>query len=221
MRPPEFADPHHSEEKMMKNRSFALAFLLWLTAGFAVAQPAAQPDMANLFQKVNEVAQQLQTQPGRSGSQHPGQPRLGRERRQVLDEMLASVSAVHKSMAEDSEIWTELSALLELWEERRRDALQKSESNPAFLPVAQGWQTRLDTARELRNQISTERANSVALMRAIESDRDIVLAYYELGQADKAIESLQKVGANLTSLNENMQTIVKTADAARQSPIPQ
>ncbi|TVR60502.1 MAG: hypothetical protein EA420_14115, partial [Candidatus Competibacteraceae bacterium] len=95
------------------------------------------------------------------------------------------------------------------------------ESNPAFLPVAQGWQARLDTARELRNQISTERANSVALMRAIESDREIVLAYYELGQADKAIESMQKVGANLTSLNENMQTIVKTADAARQSPIPQ
>ncbi|MDZ7621100.1 MAG: hypothetical protein U5O69_01180 [Candidatus Competibacteraceae bacterium] len=205
----------------MKISSLVLAFLLWLTAGFAVAQPAAQPDMANLFQKVNDVAQQLQLnlsdleaniQASRDSIEKGGQ---------VLDAMLASVVAVHGSMAEDSEIWKELGALLELWEERRKETLQKSEANPAFLPVAQGWQTKLDTARELRNQISTERANSVALMRAIESDRDIVLAYYELGQADKAIEGLQKVSAGLTSLNENMQTIVKTADAAQQPPIPQ
>ena len=92
-------------------------------------------------------------------------------------------------------------------------------ADPAFLPIAQAWQSRLDKGRELRNQISTERANSLALMRAIESDRDIVLAYYELGQADKAIESLQKVSANLTSLNENMQAIVKTASDAQQVPI--
>ncbi len=205
----------------MKLSSLVLAFLFWLTAGFAVAQPTAQPDMANLFQKVNDVAQQLQLnlsdleaniQASRDSIEKGGQ---------VLDAMLASVVAVHGSMAEDSEIWKELGALLELWEERRKETLQKSEANPAFLPVARGWQTKLDTARELRNQISTERANSVALMRAIESDRDIVLAYYELGQADKAIEGLQKVSAGLTSLNENMQTIVKTADAAQQPPIPQ
>ena len=205
----------------MKIPSLVLAFLLWLTAGFAVAQPAAQPDMANLFQKVNQVAQQLQAnlsdletniQASRDSIEKGGQ---------VLDAMLASVVAVHGSMAEDSEIWKELGALLELWEERRKETLQTSEANPAFLPVARGWQTKLDTARELRNQISTERANSVALMRSIESDRDIVLAYYELGQADKAIEGLQKVGASLASLNENMQTIVKTADAAQQPPIPQ
>ena len=206
---------------MMKNLSFILAFLLWLTAGFAVAQPAAQPDMANLFQKVNEVAQQLQTNLGDLEASIQASRDSAEKGGQVLDEMLASVSAVHGSMAEDSEIWKELGALLELWEERRKETLQKSEANPAFLPIAQGWQTKLDTARELRNQISTERANSVALMRAIESDRDIVLAYYELGQADKAIEGLQKVSASLASLNENMQTIVKTADTAQQPPIPQ
>lgn len=205
----------------MKNLPLVFAFLLWLTAGFAVAQPASHPDMANLFQKVNEVAQQLQTNLGDLEASIQASRDSVEKGGQVLDEMLASVSAVHSSMAEDSEIWKELGALLELWEERRKETLQKSESNPAFLPIAQAWQTKLDTARELRNQISTERANSVALMRSIESDRDIVLAYYELGQADKAIEGLQKVGASLASLNENMQTIVKTADAAQQPLIPQ
>ena len=182
---------------------------------------ATQPNMANLLQNVNDVAKQLQTnladlekdiQASRDSIEKGGE---------VLDEMLASVTAVHGSMAEDSAIWKELNALLELWERRRKETLQRSESNPAFLPVAEAWQKKIDTAKELRKQISTERANSVALMRSIQSDRDIVLSYYELGQADKAIEGLKKVSANLTSLNENMQGIVKTASAVQQQPISQ
>lgn len=205
----------------MKTSALLLAGLLALTGTASLAQPADQPDMGRLFEKVNAVAAQLQEnlsgleaniQASRDSIEKGGA---------VLDAMLESVKRVNASMAEDSEIWTELDALLELWEKRRQETLTQSESNPAFLPIAQAWQSRLDTGRQLRNQISTERANSLALMRAIESDRDIVLAYYELGQADKAIESLQKVSANLTSLNENMQVIVKTASDAQRMPIAQ
>ncbi|NVZ08804.1 hypothetical protein HW932_05970 [Allochromatium humboldtianum] len=204
---------------MKKTSALLLAGLLTLGSTAGLAQTADQPDMGRLFNKVNAVAAQLQEnlsgleaniQASRDSIEKGGE---------VLDAMLESVKRVNASMDEDSEIWTELDALLELWEQRRQETLTKSESNPAFLPIAQAWQSRLDKGRELRNQISTERANSLALMRAIESDRDIVLAYYELGQADKAIESLQKVGANLTSLNENMQAIVKTANDAQQVPI--
>lgn len=204
---------------MKKTSALLLAGLLTLGSTAGLAQTADQPDMGRLFNKVNAVAAQLQEnlsgleaniQASRDSIEKGGE---------VLDAMLESVKRVNASMGEDSEIWTELDALLELWEQRRQETLTKSESNPAFLPIAQAWQSRLDKGRELRNQISTERANSLALMRAIESDRDIVLAYYELGQADKAIESLQKVGANLTSLNENMQAIVKTANDAQQVPI--
>lgn len=191
------------------------------TATAAQPKSAEQSDMASLFQKVNDVAKELQTnmadlekdiQASRDSIEKGGK---------VLDEMLASVTAVHDSMAEDSEIWKQLNSLLDLWEKRRKESLQKSESNPAFLPIAKAWQSKIETAKELRKQISTERANSVALMRSIQSDRDIVLSYYELGQADKAIEGLKKVSANLASLNENMQGIVKTAGAVQQQPIPQ
>lgn len=206
---------------MKKTSALLLAGFLTLAGSAGLAQTADQPDMGRLFNKVNSVAAQLQEnlsgleaniQASRDSIEKGGE---------VLDAMLESVKRVNASMDEDSEIWTELDALLELWEQRRQETLTKSESNPAFLPIAQAWQSRLDTGRELRNQISTERANSLALMRAIESDRDIVLAYYELGQADKAIESLQKVSANLTSLNENMQAIVKTASDAQRMPIAQ
>lgn len=187
------------------------------------AQPASggAPDMAQLFEKVNGVAQELQANLTDLESSIQASRDSAEQGAKVLDEMLASVSSVHKSMAEDSEIWKELDALLEVWEKRRQETLKKSEANPAFVPIAQAWQSKLDTARTLRNQISTERANSVALIRSIESDRDIVLAYYDLGQADKAIEGLKKVGANLTSLNENMQAIVQTANQARQTPVAQ
>jgi chromosome segregation ATPase len=203
----------------MKTFALLLAGALTLTSTVLPAQSTDQPDMGRLFEKVNAVAAQLQEnlsgletniQASRDSIEKGGE---------VLDAMLASVKRVNASMDENSEIWTELSGLLELWEQRRQETLTKSESNPAFQPIAQAWQSRLDTGRQLRNQISTERANSLALMRAIESDRDIVLAYYELGQADKAIESLQQVSANLTSLNENMQAIVKTANDAQQVPI--
>ncbi|WP_295399544.1 hypothetical protein [uncultured Thiocystis sp.] len=205
----------------MKKTTLLLAGFFSLMAGVAFAQSATPPDMANLFQKVNEVAQQLQANLGDLEANIQASRDSIEKGGEVLDEMLAAVTKVHESMAEESEIWQELDALLALWEQRRQETLKKSEANPAFLPVAQSWQAKLNTGRELRNQISTERANSVALMRSIESDRDIVLAYYELGQADKAIEGLKKVGANLTNLNANMQVIVKTANEAQQTPISQ
>ena len=110
-------------------------------------------------------------------------------------------------------------ALLGLWEQRRKTALEKSETNPAFLKIADEWKTKIHSAKELRKQISEERANSIALMQAIGEDREMVLAYYELGQADKALESLTRVSDSLVALNENMQTIVQTAGAVEQ-PIP-
>lgn len=203
----------------MKTSALLLAGLLALTGTASLAQSAEQPDMGRLFEKVNAVAVQLQENLSGLEANIQASRESIEKGGEVLDAMLESVKRVNASMDENSEIWTELDALLELWEQRRQETLTKSESNPAFLPIAQAWQSRLDKGRELRNQISTERANSLALMRAIESDRDIVLAYYELGQADKAIESLQKVGASLTSLNENMQAIVKTASDAQQVPI--
>lgn len=205
----------------MKAPPLLLAGLLALTTTGLAAQPAEQPDITGLFEKVNAVAAELQENlSGLEASILASRDSIEKGG-EVLDSMLDSVKSVNESMAEDSAIWSELDNLLTLWEERRKEALLKSESNPAFQPIADAWQTKLDMGRELRNQISTERANSLALMRAIESDRDIVLAYYELGQADKAIESLQQVGANLTSLNVSMQAIVKTANEAQQVPIAQ
>jgi len=194
---------------------FSVIFML----GLVPAHAQTEPDMANLFSNVNNVAKELQENLSELEANIEASRNSHEKGAAVLDEMLASVAAVYSSMTEESEIWTELDSLLELWEERRKTALEKSETNPAFLQIAYEWKSKISTAKELRKQISTERANSLALMRSIESDRDIVLAYYDLGQADKAIAGLQKVGNNLKKLNNNMQNIVKIAGTVEQ-PIP-
>ena len=192
--------------------------LLLSTPAFAQDTSGAEPNMGNLFQNVTDIADTLKADLTDLEARIQESRDSIEKGSEVLDAMLASVSSVHDSMAEDSEIWKELDALMDLWEQRRKSALEKSETNPEFAKIADAWKARISTAKDLRNQISTERANSLALMRAIESDRDIVLAYYELGQADKAIESMQKVSSDLTTLNENMQAIVETAGSV-QNPI--
>ena len=204
------------------NRIIIAVFVVLLTLSQVNAQTtetAAEPSMSGLFEKVTKVAEDLQASLADLESNIQESRNSIEKGGEVLDEMLASVTAVHDSMAEESEIWSELDALLDLWEQRRKTALEKSETNPAFLKIADEWKAKIHSAKELRKQISEERANSIALMQAIGEDREMVLAYYELGQADKALESLTKVSDSLVALNENMQTIVQTAGAVEQ-PIP-
>ncbi|QIK37074.1 hypothetical protein GWK36_02595 [Caldichromatium japonicum] len=203
----------------MKTLSALILSLGLLLSGLPTQAQDAQSDMARLFENVNAIAQELQQSlEGLEASIQESHNSIEKGS-EVLDGMLESVRKVHENIAEDSQIWKDLESLLALWEQRRQESLKKSESNPAFVPIAQAWQTRLETGRKLRSQISTQRANSLALLRTIEADREIVLAYYELGQADKAIEGLKQVSEKLANLNENMQAIVKTASEARQVPI--
>jgi tetratricopeptide (TPR) repeat protein len=204
---------------------FTFYSICLIISGTLMAQQDENADMTaninELFTRVNEVAQQLQTSLTDLETSIQASQDSIEQGAQVLDDMLASVTAVHDHLNEDSAIWSQLDALLALWQRRYDEALTHSEADPAFLPIVQAWQDKLETARALRNQISTERANSMALIQSIEADRAIVLAYYELGQADKALESLRKVSENLSHLNDNMQQIVQTASEVQHTPISQ
>lgn len=209
---------------------FALALLLILSTSWSLAQdtaseePAAEPapaeaeqaagdpELGPLMENVVSIAEQLQSDIAALEENIQASRDSAEAGAEVLDAMLASVDKVHSSMAEESQVWGDLEGLLERWEENRRNALERSETNPAFTDIAEQWQTRIERARDLQDQIITQRANSLALRRSIEDDREVVLAYYELGQADQAIAGLQRVSESLQSLNDNMQTIVETVN---------
>ena len=65
--------------------------------------------------------------------------------------------------------------------------------------------------QKLRKQILSQRAESMAQLDQIASQKEVMLAYYDLGQADRALEALEQVSSDLGRVNETMRTIVDQA----------
>ena len=135
--------------------------------------------------------------------------------------MQTSIEAVHGSLAEDSEIWTELTRVMDIWDENRQVALEKSETNPAFGQIAEEWSIKIQQAGDLRKQILDQRANSMAMLDQVMSERELVLAYYDLGQADRALEAMQIVSDDLGRMNDSMRAIVDQTQVVAGATVPQ
>lgn len=171
----------------------------------------AQPNIAQLFQDLNTLADKLTKDMSgvKQAIVDAGDSRD--EGAKVIDQAQSSLEAVYQSLAEDGDIWTELTRTQEIWEERRSFALEKSETNPAFEAIAEEWSVKLDEAAKLRKQILSQRAESMAQLDQIASQKEVMLAYYDLGQADRALEALEQVSSDLGRVNETMRTIVDQA----------
>ena len=173
-----------------------------------VASDTGQPNIAGLVEGVNAIATELEANISAVMGALAATANSREGGVKLLEQMQASIEAVHGSLAEDGNIWTELTQAMEIWDQNRKNALEKSETNPAFDQIAEEWSLKIEQAGELRKQILTQRAESMAMLDQIMSDRDVVLAYYDLGQADRALEAMQTVSDNLGRMNESMREIV-------------
>ena len=199
---------------MRRNIAFSLTLILFVTPSLISAQSEAQqteteqPNIAMLLEDVNEIASNLENSIAGLHEAIQNSAKSKEEGAALLQQMQASVEAVHGSLSEDSEIWSELTKAMEIWDQNRQDALAKSETNPAFDPIAEEWGVKIDQAGELRKQILNQRAESTALLDSLMSDREVVLAYYDLGQADRALQAMTQVSDELGRMNDSMQSIV-------------
>ena len=206
----------------------AMAFTVALAAHAptAVAQDQAasadtQPNVKRLLEDVNAIAAGLEKNIADVMNSLTVAIKSREDGAKLLDQMQASIEAVHGSLAEDSNIWTELKRAMDIWDENRKKALEKSETNPAFDEIAQQWSVKIGQANVLRKQILTQRAESMATLDQIVANRDVVLAHYDLGQADKALEAMQTVSDNLGRMNDQMRTIVDQTQVVAGPAIPQ
>ena len=167
-----------------------------------------QPNVAGLVEGVNTIAAELEENISAVLEALGSSANSPEEGAKLLEQMQASVEAVHGSLSEDSDIWTELTRAMDIWDQNRQAALEKAETNPAFDEIAKEWSVKIEQAGELRKRILTQRAESMAMLDQIVSDREVVLAYYDLGQADRALEAMQTVSDNLNRMNEQMRGIV-------------
>ena len=137
----------------------------------------------------------------------------------VLDQLEASVERVHVALAEDSDIWVELTRAMGAWDKIRQEKLEKSETNPAFDAIAEEWSVRLKQASMLRKQILEQRAESVAMLDQLQSQRAVVLAYYEINLADTALEHMQMVSDDLGTMAEKIRAINEQAQVVDESGV--
>ena len=204
----------------------ALAIALTALSPMAEAQEeeaadGEQPNVARLVEGVNALAADLEKDIAAVREALAAAAASREEGAELLEQMQASVEAVHGSLAEDGNIWTELTRAMDIWDQNRQAALEKSETNPAFDEIAEEWSLRIQQAGDLRQQILTQRAESTAMLDQIMADRELVLAYYDLGQADRALEAMQTVSDNLGRMNESMQSIVEQTGVVAGATVPQ
>lgn len=200
--------------------TMAVAFIAFsFTAG--AQEQGDQPNIAQLVEDVNAIADTLQTNIAGVRDALTAAAASRENGAKLLEQMQASIEAVHGSLAEDSDIWTELTRVMDIWDENRKAALEKSETNPAFGEIAEEWSLKIQQAGELRKQILDQRANSMAMLDQIMSERELVLAYYDLGQADRALEAMQSVSDDLGRMNDSMRAIVDQTQVVAGATVPQ
>ena len=198
----------------------AVALLAFSFAAGAQEQ-GDQPNIAQLVEDVNAIADTLQANISGVRDALTAAADSRENGAKLLDQMQTSIEAVHGSLAEDSDIWTELKRVMDIWDENRKAALEKSETNPAFADIAEDWSFKIQQAGDLRKQILDQRANSMAMLDQVMSERELVLAYYELGQADRALEAMQTVSDDLGRMNDSMRAIVDQTEVVAGATVPQ
>ena len=190
--------------------SFALAaFPPTVSAQTATGEGNGESRLPGLAQGVNALASDLETNI-QNLRRYLNDSTTG-DAKIVFDKLEASVGRVHDALDEDSDVWIELTRAMEVWDERRKHYLEEARKNPSFDAIAEEWKIRLDEASTLRSQILAQRTESVAMLDQLLEQRGVVLAYYELGQADRALDLMQKVSDDLGEMSEKMREMNEQA----------
>ena len=201
-------------------RNYLLAaifgIILGVTPGLAQENP-----MAEAFGNVTTVAQSLRDTVADLQENSEKSARSAEEGTRMLDEMLEAARGVNESLDRDSEVWVELNALLSEWSTKRDETFVAAEDNPAMKDVAQLWADRVEQGIALRTQILDQASNSSNLVADIEAQRDVVLAYFEVGAADQVLTSMQQISDQLGEMNSEMQSILATAGIEIPAPVSQ
>lgn len=202
-------------------RSAALALLLG--ASFAHAQSDTDTDtdtgnpMSELMSGVTATANNLSATVDTLSERIVASSNSREEGTRMLDEMLAAARDVNGSLDRDSEIWTELNDLIKEWTATRDGLRERISENPNLEPVMDLWATRIEDANRLRTQILDQSATSQGLVEQIENQREVVLAYYEVGAADAVLAAMQEMSDDLGEMNSQMGEILSQAGVVTQS----
>ncbi|KQI70753.1 hypothetical protein AN191_16370 [Loktanella sp. 5RATIMAR09] len=188
-------------------RSALVALLATATPVFAQTE---EPDMVELVESVTTIATGLSDRVATLGEVIAASTD-GDAAAEALNEMLDAARQMQADLGRDSEVWSDINAMLEIWGERRDDLRSRAVDNAALAPIADTWQARIDDALTLRQQILEQSGESQALIDQIEAQREVVIAYYEANLADQALATMRAISDELGQMNDQMSSIVSQA----------
>lgn len=192
------------------NIIYSSALVALLATATSVLAQTEEPDMGELVEKVTMIATGLSDRVATLGEVIVS-ANGGDAAAKALDEMLDAARQMQADLGRDSEVWSDIKAMLEIWGERRDDLRSRAVDNAALAPIADTWQARIDEALTLRQQILEQSGESQALIDQIEAQRDVVFAYYEANMADQALETMRAISDELGQMNDQMSSIVSQA----------
>jgi uncharacterized protein YyaL (SSP411 family) len=203
----------------MKNSVLLPCLLALLITGSALAQSEknGDGDVANLVNDVTAIAELLQKRVASLGEQVAASSDAEAGTR-AIEEMLAAARELQTSLGRDSKLWDEMNGMMDTWSAKRDDLLERAKKLPALKPVANGWQSRIDEGLHLRQKILAQAAESEALITQIEETRAVIIAYYDLDLADKALETMRLMSEELSTMNSAMSSILEQANVVAKPP---
>jgi hypothetical protein len=203
----------------MKNSVLLSCLLALLITGSALAQSEknGDGDVANLVNDVTAIAELLQKRVASLGEQVAASSDAEAGTR-AIEEMLAAARELQTSLGRDSKLWDEMNGMMDTWSAKRDDLLERAKKLPALKPVANGWQSRIDEGLHLRQKILAQAAESEALITQIEETRAVIIAYYDLDLADKALETMRLMSEELSTMNSAMSSILEQANVVAKPP---
>lgn len=203
---------------MMNTVAKAVALAFALAAAPLAAQQSDEPNMAELLDTIGVVAVDLQTS---IDGMIAGMARASNsveEGTRILDEVLAAARAVDSELGTDSEVWTDLNALLDTWTLNRDSAREAGRENARMNEIADLWQARIDEANTLRDQILEQSARSGVLVEQLEDQREFIIAMYAVADADAVLAEMQQVSDELAVMNASMEEILRQAGTVAGQP---
>ncbi len=202
--------------KLMLSAALALALATTSPMLAQTAQPQ-EPDMVALVENVTSIATGL-SQRVATLTEIISTTTDGDAAARAFDEMLEAARQMQADLGRDSQVWSDINAMLEVWAARRDELNTQAADNQALRPIAQTWQARIDEALVLREQILSQSGESEALIDQIEQQREVVFALYEARLADQALETMRAISAELSEMNEQMTSIVNQAGIVADGP---
>lgn len=171
--------------------------------------PAVEGSIESLLTNVTDAAGGLEQTVTDLKERIAASANSAEEGTKLIDDMLAAATKVNASLGRDSDVWTQLNALMDNWTAKRDSLNEKGKNNPALLPVAETWQVKIDEAQILREQILVQAAESENLVQLLSQQREVILAYYDADAADAVLSTMQKMSEQLEGMNTEMKSILQ------------